>query len=73
MNPTTHPAPKTKCRVFKYGGTFWVPHFSKRNVFVAPGGQETNLTALENLGAEFVDLKLWPRPWAVKAQLQTAE
>lgn len=58
------------CRVYKHRGVFWIPHYTKRNTFVAPGGVTCHLSYLEQVGAEFVSLSLWVRPWAVAEKLQ---
>ena len=58
------------CRVYKHRDVFWIPHYTKRNFFVAPGGATCHVSYLEQVGAEFVHLSLWIRPWAVAAGVQ---
>jgi hypothetical protein len=60
----------TPCRVYLYRGLTAVPHHTKRNTFVQPGGAEVPLAKLEQIEAPFVTMSLWMRPWAVAANLQ---
>jgi hypothetical protein len=49
--------------VFKLKGMVIVPHCSKRDVWVMPGGQETSADELISLGAVSSTEKLWSRYW----------
>lgn len=41
----------------------WVPHYSEKGVFVAPGGFEKRESELAVLGAVKKEAYLWPRFW----------
>jgi hypothetical protein len=40
-----------------------VPHYTKKGVYVMPGGKEISGMKLENMGAPFFLEQLWPRDW----------
>lgn len=58
------------CKVFVYRGFTVVPHYTKRNTFVGPGGFEVSLSKLDAIDALHHTQMLWVRPWAVQANLQ---
>jgi len=41
----------------------WVPHYTEKGVFVAPGGIQKKEIELEVLGAIKKEVFLWPRHW----------
>lgn len=41
----------------------WVPHYTEKGVFVAPGGEQRKEIELEVLGAVKKEAYLWPRFW----------
>jgi predicted oxidoreductase len=41
----------------------WVPHWTKEDIYVAPGGIERSKVELESLGAVRAKAILWPRGW----------
>jgi len=44
-------------------GQPWVPHYTEKGVFVAPGGFEKRESELAVLGAVKKEAYLWPRFW----------
>lgn len=48
------------------GQTPWVPHYSIRDVYVAPGGVERTESQLLKMGAVKAPTFLWPRHWQTK-------
>jgi hypothetical protein len=41
----------------------WVPHYTEKGIFVAPGGFEKRESELAVLGAVKKEAYLWPRFW----------
>lgn len=41
----------------------WLPHYTEKNVYVAPGGQERPEKELLALGAVKKEVALWIRHW----------
>jgi hypothetical protein len=41
----------------------WLPHYTEKGVFVAPGGEQRKEIELQVLGAVKKETFLWPRYW----------
>jgi len=41
----------------------WLPHYTEKGVYVAPGGDQKREIELEILGAVRKEVFLWPRYW----------
>lgn len=41
----------------------WLPHYTEKGVYVAPGGEQKREIELEILGAVRKEVFLWPRYW----------
>ena len=39
----------------------WLPHYDKKDVYVAPGGMEKTVEELKKLGGVKTQTVLWPR------------
>lgn len=52
-----------KSYMYYWRGIPYVPHYSKKGVFVAPGNVEKYEIELEVLGAKKKEAFLWPRYW----------
>ena len=63
MKPAIENCALVPLSIFLTGGIPWVPHYSKKDTYVAPGGVERTGTVLEALGAKKSVLSLWPRRW----------
>ena len=63
-------APTYQCTAYAMRGIMLVPHYTKRGVFVGPGGAEYRKEELRWMRAKNVRTHLWPREWAQKAKLQ---
>lgn len=61
---------RVPCRVYLFRGFTWVPHYTKRHIYVSPNGIELRVDELEHLGATKSQMNLWIRRWAVTAKLQ---
>lgn len=59
----TSPAQTVPTMVYMHKRIPCVPHYTKKGIYVMPGGKEISLTKLENVGAPFVLKQLWPRDW----------
>lgn len=58
------------CSIYKMGDIMFVPHHTKKGVFVAPGGVEHTQQELRRLRARPIRKHLWARAWAQRAKLQ---
>ena len=63
-------APTYQCTAYKINKIILVPHYTKRGVFVGPGGAEYRKEELRWMRAKNVRTHLWSREWAQKAKLQ---
>jgi hypothetical protein len=61
--PPTSPMPTLPAMVYMHKGLPCVPHYTKKGIYVMPGGKEISGMKLENMGAPFVLKELWPREW----------
>lgn len=52
-----------KSYMYYLKGLPWLPHYTAKGVFVAPGGVEKREIELEVLGAIKKEVFLWPRYW----------
>jgi hypothetical protein len=52
-----------KSYMYYLKGQPWVPHYTDKGVFVAPGGFEKRESELAVLGAVKKEAFLWPRYW----------
>lgn len=57
------PAAVDKSYMYYLKSQPWVPHYTEKGVFVAPGGIERKEIELEILGAIKKEAYLWPRFW----------
>jgi len=48
------------------GNNPYLPHYTKDDVYVAPGGLERKESDLLNSGAKKVSAYIWPRVWQEK-------
>jgi hypothetical protein len=51
------------CYMYYLKSQPWLPHYTEKGVFVAPGGVEKKEIELQVLGAVKREAVLWPRPW----------
>ena len=63
-------APTYQCTAYKMRGIMLVPHYTKRGVFVGPGGAEYRKEELRGMRARPIRKHLWARGWAQRAKLQ---
>jgi hypothetical protein len=52
--------------VFRWKHLWWIPHYTEKKIYVAPGGMRMSEEDLMRLGASMQTLPLWPRPWQLK-------
>jgi len=57
----TDPAPREWVQVLMLGNLMLVPHYTKRGIYVLPGGKEAEPSQL--LNAKPSTSYLWPRSW----------
>ena len=63
MNPSSQ-AYTEPTEAFLFSGLTWIPHYSLRNLYVAPGGRCMDYSALKAVNAVNVVMDLWPRRWS---------
>lgn len=66
------PAEKDQQPFIRYRGLMWVPHYSKKEHWVAAGGQTKTTNELLTLGGTIEYTMLWPRFWTSKTSARSA-
>lgn len=66
-------AQRFQTRCYRIGDVVFVPHFSRRNTYVGPGGGAVATKELMARGAVPVTLMLWARGWALLDNVQLME
>lgn len=61
---TTETNTLTPTTMFMHRGMPWLPHYTKPNTYVAPGGATMTEKRLIEVRATAKTMMLWPRRWA---------
>jgi hypothetical protein len=57
------PAERDQQPFIRYRGLMWLPHYNKKEHWVAPGGETRTTNELLTLGGQIEYTMLWPRYW----------